>query len=286
MFEFGLVNLFVNLAAAFGPMIGTFFLGKEDYTFILLLVCSFYLVAFFLITFFLEGISQENQVLEENGEDEQRKFFLLEYFHLIFKDSEYRRMSFLNVIGWFLYAQLFTGIPLYLVEQFAVKTELGTFFTLNAILIIAFQMTISKFISKLQKDRGLRLDQFWGVSFLLFGISFFIAGLFGHLILFLYVAVAVFTFGEMFFTPITNAIFSAMAKPGKRSLYFNARSLSEAIGEGAGVYLGISVFHQFVSIGQPALYWMILGGVGILSAFLIQDDASFKRSCYRKFKLC
>lgn len=269
---FGLINLFVNLAAASGPLIGTFLLGEGYYTIILLVVGSFYMAAFCLITFFLKGISKENEnkILNENEEDEKRKYFWMEYYDLIFKDPEYRRMSFLNVIGWFLYAQLFTGIPLYLVEQFSIKSELGTFYTLNAVLIIAFQMTISKFVSTLQKDRGFQLDRFWGGSFLLFGIAFLIAGLSSHSILLLYLAVTVFTFGEMFFTPITNAIFSAMAKPGKRSLYFNARSLSEAIGEGIGVYLGISVFHQFVSMGQPSLYWILLGSVGILSALLTQ----------------
>lgn len=266
---FGLINLFVNVSAAVGPVIGTFFLGREQYATVLLFIAGCYVAAFLLILFFLKGVTLEKP--EESGEAPPRsKNVWGEYVDLLFRDRAYRKLSFFNFIGWFLYGQLFTGIPLFVAHQFELGTQLGTLFTVNAVLIVTLQMLVAKGTSHLQKERGFTTERLLLISYLFFAGSFVIVGAAGAWLLLLYVSVAVFTFGEMLFTPMSSTIASSMAKPGKRVLYFNALNVSQALGEGLGVYLGVAVLNWFITAGMAPLYWYLLGAVGLLAAGMVQ----------------
>jgi predicted MFS family arabinose efflux permease len=139
-------------------------------------------------------------------------------------------------------------------------------------------MSVSRLSSYLQREHSYSLERFLLISYLFFAGSFFIIGFSGQWLLMLYVSVAVFTFGEMLFTPMSSTIASSMAKPGKRVLYFNALNVSQALGEGLGVYIGVAVLNLFIAAGHGALYWHLLGAFGVIAALLVRVTSLPARS--------
>ncbi|WP_179860990.1 MFS transporter [Bacillus thuringiensis] len=254
---FSLLNVFVNIAAALGPLIGTFLLSYNLKNIIFQIAGIFYVSAGTLVFLMIKKINIKKP--------ENKKSFFSHYQKAI-KDRRYLRFLLYNAVGWFCYAQLFIALPYYVKNHFQLDGKLGTLLMLNAILIISLQMLVSKYIFNFfPKGKGMnRLI----CSLCLFGLAFFIAFIYDSFYV-LYAMVTLFTIAEMIFTPSVDEIVSDLSSIESRTTYFSILGISTAIGEGLGAFISIRLIGFLESINQIILYWAFVSSIAFIFTIML-----------------
>jgi MFS transporter, DHA1 family, multidrug resistance protein len=254
---FSNINIFVNIAASVGPLIGTLLLGTKFERYIFQLSGLFYILAGFLVWSLLSKSDlQETRVRTVK--------FWTSYKEII-TDKPYVKFLLFNSFGWFFYSQLFMTLPYFVAKTYQLENRLGILYTLNALMVIFLQLFITSIVEKYfpEGKENLRLL----TAFLFFGASFIVAGVF-HSFTMLFVMIILFTIAEMIFTPSVDATVSKLCKPEFRVTYFSILGISTALGEGLGSFVGLRLVDIFLQYDVPNLFWMILASFAILTAFL------------------
>ena len=152
-----------------------------------------------------------------------------------------------------------SGLPLYMVEQLHLSPAFyGTLFTINTLLIVAFEVPINTWTSHWPNAWPLAIGS------MLFAIGFgglaVIQSPAGILVL-----VVIWTFGEMALFPAMSAHLGDVAPPHRRGAYMGAYSMSLSIALAVGPWLGTQLF---ASVGAVVL-WSIMFVLAALAAVLM-----------------
>ena len=190
------------------------------------------------------------------------------------KNERLNRLMIMTIFGWFLYAQLFSTIPLLVTQKLGAPHLLGTFFALNAVMIIFWTYPLAKFLEKF----GVSLERLIVFSFLFYGLGCTILVYIQNIIL-VYGCVAFWTLGEILLIPAVNSLVSQYSQEENRMFAFSLNAIAMGIGEGLGYLFSINLsgeaMHQD-NVSFQEIYLLLT----ILSVlfFIIADRSFFRKT--------
>jgi MFS family permease len=128
--------------------------------------------------------------------------------------------------------QLTSSLPFFLVHSLHLPESFyGTVFTVNTLLIIAFEVPLNTAMANCSHRRALTLGA------LLYAIGFGSFALVTHTAQ-IFVSVVIWTFGEMILLPGSSAYAAEIAPPGRRGEYMGLYTMSFSIAFSTGPFLG------------------------------------------------
>jgi dipeptide/tripeptide permease len=211
----------------------------------------------------------------------------------VLKDLRFVVMIVIYSMFWILYFQMFDSVLWYVndyVDATPLNEAINRFLTLfvsdphwkfdvehitviNAGVIISLQFAVSAFVEK-----------FRALPTMIAGIIFGSAGMailsISANIWVVMMGIIVFTFGEMTAHPKFLSYVSLIAPEDKKALYLGYSFLYGVIGSGVGGVLGANLYVWLVKeMNQPAIFWLIFSGIGILT---IIGLLIYNRLCFPK----
>lgn len=257
---FARINVAVNVAAAAGPVAGAY-LYVTGKPLRLTLVCGGLFVAAALAVGLLMPRTEQKPGRTGDGSFWRRLVDLG-------RQREMRRVAIVSCLGWFLYAQLFSALPLYATATLGDHRLAATLFTANALIIIALQIPLGRLSNRLVESGTTPLAVLLGGTTIL-AFSMVLIAMSGWVVGILYVGVAVFTVGEMAFTPMVDTAFSDMATGDAGPVaIFNYRQVAAAIGEATGSFVGATAALTVFNAESMSVYWLFIGIVGVAGGAL------------------
>ena len=131
---------------------------------------------------------------------------------------DFRQVLILTALGFFLYSQLYTTLPFFATEALHVPRLRGSFFTLNAILVICAQIRIGQLLQRRSWPEHYVAYAGCGLFTLGFALLWAVPRWWMA-----YVAVVLWTFGEMLIMPPLDAMTARVLQPGQRIIGFSFR---------------------------------------------------------------
>lgn len=261
---FSLLNVLVNVAAASAPLIATLVFSAGGAHSMFLAVACCYVAGALVVVLVLPA--------ERDAKPASAPVrWGLQAYRELWRDARFRRLSVVNFTGWFMYAQLFSALPIYLYVTLGASAAFtASFFVVNGILVVLAQMPVTALVQRfLPESSGRAPGLILPAGITLLAASFLILAASGGHPWALYAGIAVFTIGETLFIPTSDTAFAAIAAPGNRVLAFNGKKLTTAIGEASGTLCGASVSLALASSTGNAAYWLLIGSLGVLSGPLL-----------------
>jgi len=257
---FAKLNVMLNLAAAIGPIIGTtLFDAAAPWRLMVVLAGGYYVAAVFALT----AVSSKDSGLNPGA----KRFSLPRYWAALRSSAFLRQLMAASTVGWVLYAQLYSALPLYLFSVIGSRLQVATYFTMGAILIVLLQVPVSKLVTALLA-RGADLSTMLCAGVSLFAIAFSVLALAHGNEAVIYGAVAIFTLGEMLFAPSVDTAFMAAAEESAISFVatYTGKQFTLAVGEGLGAFVGGGLFVYVKDAYSPSAYWASCAALGVLAA--------------------
>lgn len=258
---FSAVNVAVNVAASSGPLLGALLYRPDAPERLLVPVGACYLAASLLVAAVLPrtpGRPGGASSLRDRGRA---------LVGPLRAPGVWRMAAFCG-LGWFLYAQLFSALPLFLIDVVHQRELAATYFTANAVLVIALQAPIGRVATRLL-GAGRTPAGVMAMGCVLLVGAFAGLGVFGWAIALGYVAIALFSLGEMLFTPLVDIAFAEI--PGLSMLdRYNGRQVVAAAGESLGSFAGAAGYLVARGVGGPSLYWLLLAAGASLALLLLR----------------
>ena len=160
------------------------------------------------------------------------------------------------------------SLPLYLVEQLRLSPAFyGTLFTINTLLIVAFEVPLNNATARWPNVRALV------IGCLLFAVGF------GSLAAIVspqgvIATVVIWTFGEMLLFPAMVAHLGEIAPGNRRGAYMGAYSMALSVALTVGPWLGTQLLSALGAVGL----WTAMFGLGGLAALLMVYAAPDRRN--------
>lgn len=266
---FALVNMFVNVAAAAGPLLGGLLLHRDRLRLAPLLVAIGCVAGALVVA---AALPSRPRPLQLSDADESSPYFHRLFasrrvpfavYGRLFADDGFRRLSLVNFVGWFLYAQLFSALPIYLFTTLDSNALLTTLFSLNGVLIILGQWPISSAIARRLADDRRAVPDVLVVAVGVLASSLLLVAASSVAPALLYLAVVVFTVGEMMFVPTADSVYGGFADQGQLVSTYNGKKITMAAGEALGAFSGASVSLVVARLVAPSAYWLLVGGLAL-----------------------
>ncbi len=237
--------IFANIGTAIGPLLGMLILKIHPH--LLFSLVGFIFVLLFLLNCTLKESPGTSTLSKINFSD----------FQKLLTNKMMLRVTFFTFLFTFLYIQLEVTIPLFGDQTFG-RSAPSYIFLLNALIVIFFQIPISRWSCRKNSKMPIIL------SFVFFGLSFFILHTLDHSYLCLFLAIILFTFSEIIMRirldyDATNIDERLIASA------FGIMSLSSAFGGMAGSYFGSLLYNKAV-FGLSA--WQMLSIASFSAALL------------------
>ncbi|MEO0149913.1 MAG: MFS transporter [candidate division WOR-3 bacterium] len=247
---FSLVRIAINGGWAIGTFLGSFIL-RAGYVY-LFLASSIGIFLAIIFTLFLKEIKRHTG---------------LRSFKMVFPDYSFIGFSITSVLVFTLSSQLTSNFSLFAVKDLDIPKHMVAYlFSLNGLLIILFQLPITKLLEKLGYTLSVVSG---GILFALGYIVLFLSQNYTHLIF----AVVFITLGEMFVFPVIMASASNRAPEGELGAYMGFWSTFQGMGYSLGPSWGGLLFENF---NRGA--WLILSLQALIASFLfsINPEKSYK----------
>lgn len=200
----------------------------------------------------------------------------LKTFAQSLRRREVRAALLMVAFAWFLGVQLFAIFPLFIEAVIGEPELLGTFFVLNAGLMICLTLPFSRLAVRF----GLRpatLIQFgigaYAVSFALFG-SF-------PTLLVAYFAIVLWTLGATLMDPACQTMLAQSGPQHLRLASFSLHAAASGIGEGLGSFLGVLLIDHYLSAGNGGEAFLVMAGIAfglLVAAFFLGAGQRTARS--------
>lgn len=250
---YGILRVVLNLAVVLGPVIGGLLAARS---YLLLFIFD---GIFSSITALIVFVGIKETYTAPAPAEGERAGSMLDTF------KGYAHVMRDGVFTWFLgasmlmvivYIQMNTSLGVYLRDTHGIAEQAyGYILSLNAAMVVLFQFPITRWI---ERFRPLAVMV---AGTLFYAIGFGMYGFVSLYALFL-VAMAIITVGEMFVTPVSQAIVSNLAPEDMRGRYMATYGLSWVVPSAIGPLLA-GIVIDFV---DPRWVWYGAGLIGLVSA--------------------
>ncbi|HOC98589.1 MAG TPA: MFS transporter [Myxococcota bacterium] len=207
---------------------------------------------------------------------------------LVLKNVRFALFLLVSSGFYFLYAQVYNVLPLYLKKVVETNPAVDIYTMANPIVIVLFQLLITRLFGKMKPIRSIVIGTvIIGLSMAINLVPVFTSGVrvqvldllpFGSAMIVL--TVAMIAFGELFTSARTYEYIGALAPKGQEGLFLGYANLPMAIGALIGGPAGAAIFNEIMARDAKvldngllelnpvnnAIGWVVLMGIGILSA--------------------
>jgi MFS transporter, DHA1 family, multidrug resistance protein len=258
---FSLINVVVNLAASIAPLLALHAVQHALQQQALCIAGVLYLLSGIITVAKIPGASH---VIRERS----RSFFSA--YMVLLRRSDFLHFMWINGMGWCMYGQLFNTFALHMSQTLHEAPRLGWLYTLNAILIVVCQMTVTSFVDRAAKDQNVVrfVMAYFGFS-LAFAVPALIPGIQGMI-----AAVGLFTLAEMVFVPAVDVALLGVVGQSQRAVAYSLLAVSTAVGEAIGGGAGLALYQFSSTALGPSSYWLMLATIAV--AFALVTALSWK----------
>lgn len=182
-------------------------------------------------------------------------------FRELLTDRPFLLFSFATIFVWALFTQFTLALPLR-AEQIRAAHNIGVIWTVTSLLVILLQNTATRLYT-----RSMHPLAAMALGMVLIGIalgSVAFSQSYWHLL----ASAVLFTIGEMFIMPTSDAIVSDLARPESMSAYFGVAAFVFGAGEALGNIGGGRLMQTAVDQNFLALPWILYAIVGIVLAIV------------------
>jgi MFS family permease len=246
---FSIINVATNVAAGIASPVALIFVGMNHYTYVVTAVSLIYLVAGTLTWMILaRSIDKSISIARPN---------FVAYAKIAVIPGMPSVLA-INLFGWFMYGQLYSVLALYVSNALHRPGELGFLYTVNAGMVVLFQIPTIALIERLTGgDTQKSTSYAFGVFTLSFALAYVIGGYIGALAFVIF-----FTVAEMIFMPSMDVLLLDLIGSANRAMGYGVLSISTAIGESTGNAFGVMLYRNMDALGQPRLVWVVLSLIG------------------------
>ncbi len=249
---FGILRVIFNLAVVIGPLIGGL-LAVQSYLLLFIADAVTSLITAAVVYFALQETWKPKI---EEGKPQESMAQTFKDYGKVLRDSAFTWFLLTSALMVLVYIQMNTTLAVYLRDVHGVDERgFSYILSLNAGMVVLFQFPITRWI---EKYRPLLV---MAVGTLLYALGFAMYGFVGAFWLFL-VAMVIITVGEMFVSPIGQAIVSRLAPEEMRGRYMAVFGFSWVIPFAVGPLLAGLVLDNL----DPNLLWYVSGGLGLVAA--------------------
>jgi len=247
---YGLMRIGGNLGWALGPAIGGF-LATIAYAYLFYFTGLCMLVA----TFILVKFSKES--LSELVLSLKKKSGLKEIISVA-KNTRFLMFTIICLVIFIAWGQLIYPFAVYSVNRVGItKTQLGVLFSLNGLMVVAFQYFITNFIPVKKL-----LTALW-IGSLIYALGYFTVGMATSFV-FLIATVVIITIGEMIVSPSALSYASIIADPHHKGRYLGFFNLSHSLGWSFAPLVGGILLDTFP--GKSLSIWGIISACAVIAA--------------------
>lgn len=185
---------------------------------------------------------------------------------LPYRDGVFLLVILSQLLVGFVYCQARVTLPLDLVGRGVPLPEFGRLIALNGVLIVVLQPLAGRVVTRYRRDLVLALGT------LLVGVGFGMTALPGGTPLFA-TSIAVWTLGEIIFSPVASTVVADLAPPHARGAYQGAYQMTWGAAALSATAVGSAVMQR---LGSGAL-WGLCTALGVLSAIMHLTSAPARR---------
>lgn len=286
---FGIFYMIINIGSLLGRGVSYVIRKEFDLSYIFAVSVFFSILAFFAVLFFYKD---PDKIPGVKAEKKPRKSILkiLADMILVLKNSRFALFMIVSSGFFFIYAQVYNVLPLYLQKVVELDPAVDIVTMANPFVIVFFQLLITKKFGKLKPIRSIIVGTvIIGLSMMINLIPIFSSGGVRSLALwewvpmgtiFITLTVGLIAFGELFTSARTYEYIGALAPKGQEGLFLGYANLPLAIGAIIGGPAGAFIFHEIMCRNAVTLDsgllelspfwnsmgWIVLMGIGFLSA--------------------
>jgi MFS family permease len=240
----------VNLAAAVGPLVGNaLFLHRGAGAVFLLAAATYGLAA--VIAAGMPDVPSDTVP--------PRRW--LTGLRASLRTAAVRRSVVFTVLGFFLYTQLYATLPLFAHTTLGAPALIGSFFGLNAVLVLVGQLPLSH----LTERWSLSTTRVIQAAFAAFAGGFAVLSAWPHWTV-VYAAVALWTLGEMLLMPVLDTIVAEGVPPEDRVMAFALTGGAAGVGAGLGNMAGVTLAGWLLKAGTPHHLYALLAAIAAAAA--------------------
>jgi len=262
---FGIMRIFMNLAATVGPLLGGF-LATQSY---MLLFLSDAVSSFITAVIVFIVIPETKPENPEDKPEESVMSTIVGYIDVL-KDGVFMLFLFVSAIMVMVYMQMNSTLSVFLRDVHGFPQQsFGLLLSMNALMVVLFQFWITKRISKYAPMKVMAIGAlFYVVGFGMYG--------FVSAVYLFFIAMIIITIGEMIVTPIQQSSVASFAPEDKRGRYMAMYGFSWGIPN----LFGVLVAGLIMDYINPNLVWYI---AGILSLVSVVGFWSLHGTAQRRF---
>jgi MFS family permease len=252
---FAAIHVILNVAGAIGPIIANLLVGAGWSTPLVHLIAAGYLLSALVAALTVPAGLSPNP-------GDARKPISGGVLRTMVRDPGLRWLSIVTAVGGFLYGQFFSALSLHIVRLTESSALRASFFTLNAILVVALQIPVSALTNR-GLNRGVAPLRYLAVGVLLFAATFATLGAVPSSVVVTYAAIALFSLAETFFTPLVNTAYAATSGELPVVEAFTMRQVAATAGESLGAFAGGALYLWAAGLGIESGYWLLVAALGL-----------------------
>lgn len=253
---FAAIHVILNVAGALGPMVANLMVGAGwSVPLVHLIAAGYLLSAVVAYATVPRGLMP--------SEKDARRPVSGRVLRTMVRDRVLRRLSIVTMAGSFLYGQFFSAVTLHISRLTESPGLRASFFTLNAVLVVAVQIPVSAYTNR-RLTKGVPPIRFLIVGVLLFSTTFAVLAGAPSSLIATYVAIGFFSLAETFFTPLVNTAYAEAAGDLPTVEAFTMRQVAATLGESLGAFAGGALFLRAADLDASAVYWVFVTLLGLV----------------------
>jgi MFS transporter, DHA1 family, multidrug resistance protein len=250
---FALISVSINIDAAIAAPVALFFVERKHHGDVLLVVAALYVLAG-VVTFTKRAKFPAGQQVVLT--------WSLDVYRSALREPDLLSFFFINTFFWIMYGQLFNVLALYVSGTLHKPGVLGWLYTLNALMVVAFQLVVTRLTGRLARGRHLSTVV---ASYTLFAVCltalYAMPSVVGAVVF-----VILFTVSEMMFMPSGDTVIVGLIPAQNRAVGYSIFAVSTAVGEALGGGLGVAAYQWLDDSGHGRLFWLAAAGLAAVFA--------------------
>jgi DHA1 family multidrug resistance protein-like MFS transporter len=268
---FAAIHVILNVSGALGPIIANLLVGYGWSKALLVGIALGYLVSAVVVALTVPAD------LHPGSGDERR--VTAGVFRTMLRDPAVRRLSVITAAGGFLYAQFFSALSLHITQVSDSPAVRASFFTANAVLVVVLQIPASAYTNR-GLQNGIPPIRYLITGIGLFALAFGLLAVAADFVLVgTYLAVALFSLAETFFTPLVNTAYADVSAGLPTVEAFTMRQIAATAGESLGAFADATFFLEATERHVQPVYWLFVAliGAGVIVLHRIRGGAGRHR---------
>jgi MFS family permease len=250
---YGILRVVYNLAVVIGPLIGGL-LAVRSYLLIFITDAILSTITALIVALVIKETHKPKEVAE--GGTGETFFETFKGYGQVLKDTALVTFMIASILMVLVYIQMNTTLAVYLRDQHGVNEQgFSYILALNAGMVVLMQFPITRFVTRY------RPLVIMAAGTLMYAVGFAMYGFVGAFWLFL-AAMAIITVGEMFVSPVGQAIVAQLAPEEMRGRYMAVYGFAWMIPFMVGPLLAGLVLDNL----NPNMLWYISGILGLIAA--------------------